>query len=427
MNYLQRFFLFVFSFLSLSMFFSPELAYSSFSAYENQISEESSESKVIKLQRLFLWLWLYNWEINGNFEDIKDELLDYQIKSWIITNYDDYGAWYFWVKTIEALESEYWDKFINLREEFLKMDKPEDGERYFYVTAYYSPIPGQERYSYSSSLWRYRTYEEAKKMQWNGTHWASWKPVFEWMLAWPRNYVFGTKLYLEWIGIWEIADRWWAIVNAWERGFEYDRIDVWMWYGDEWRIRAEKWWMRKVKWYIVDDTDENTLEFEESPVAKYKDLIVDAENPEIESVKNLQLLLKDVDLYSWDIDWDFDKVRNILINFQVDNWVIESEYDPVAGYFGSKTYVAFRKKFGDGIFVEKYIEPGYNIALSKVNKHKMRLLKNKLEWALDKKYNWNQDKINADKQKLKKVLNKLIEKSTKITQKNKLRYLEAIL
>jgi hypothetical protein len=35
------------------MFFNAELAYSSFSAYENQIFEESSEVKVRKLQEVF--------------------------------------------------------------------------------------------------------------------------------------------------------------------------------------------------------------------------------------------------------------------------------------------------------------------------------------------------------------------------------------
>gem|GEM_PF-5825520 len=53
MKYLQRFILILLSYFSLFMFFNAELAYSSFSAYENQIFEESSEVKVRKLQEVF--------------------------------------------------------------------------------------------------------------------------------------------------------------------------------------------------------------------------------------------------------------------------------------------------------------------------------------------------------------------------------------
>jgi hypothetical protein len=42
-----------------------------------------------------------------------------------------------------------------LREEYLKADEPSTDERYFYVTAYYTPIQGQSAYttgSYSSEI-----------------------------------------------------------------------------------------------------------------------------------------------------------------------------------------------------------------------------------------------------------------------------------
>jgi len=98
---------------------------------------------------------------------------------------------------------------------------------YFVVTAYYSPLENQEYYL----TW---DYVSEKRLNWQWIRWASWKWVFSWMLAAPKNYKFWTKIYLEWLWIWVVEDRWWAIVNAWKRWYSSDRIDVWVWYGDEW-------------------------------------------------------------------------------------------------------------------------------------------------------------------------------------------------
>jgi len=49
-----------------------------------------------------------------------------------------------------------------------------DEETYFVTTAYYSPVENQIRYSYSSNLWRYRTFEEEKLLQWEWHTTASW-------------------------------------------------------------------------------------------------------------------------------------------------------------------------------------------------------------------------------------------------------------
>lgn len=405
MKYLQRFILILLSYFSLFMFFNAELAYSSFSAYENQIFEESSEVKVRKLQEVFSGLWLYNWVIDWNYKSIEWNLLDYQKRAWIIIEDDDHWAWYFWNKTIEALEKEYWEKFLQLKETYLKIEKPSLDERYFYVTAYYSPVPWQQKYT----TW---SYEWDVRLNWEWKHTASWKEVFSWLMAAPRNYAFGTKIYLEWMWIWSVEDRWWAIVNAWERWHEYDRIDVWMWYWDEWLQRALKWWTRKIKWYVVDNNQQITIEFDESPITKYRWLVVDAKEPEDNSVKKLQELLKETWLYTWVADWDYLKVKNILIKYQLDSWVIDSEYDEEAGYFWEKTYAVFRKNFWlswDWIFIAKYIEAWAYSELSLLEKAKIDAMKAKLELLLEKKYKWDDLKIN----KFKKSLALSIEKSVK--------------
>lgn len=119
-------------------------------------------------------------------------------------------------------------------------------ERTFVVTAYYSPKSGQAFY-YKD------TYEAEKILNWEWLYGASWKPVFNWMLAAPSSYNFGGLLYFPTLGwIWEIADRWWAIVHAWEQWQNYDRIDIWMWTGELWLVKALVFGKQTITWYYCD-------------------------------------------------------------------------------------------------------------------------------------------------------------------------------
>src|SRR3990167_3854949 len=91
----------------------------------------------------------------------------------------------------------------------------------FIVTGYYSPLPGQEHYVTGS-------YESDVYLNGRGTNGASGSEVFPGMLAAPKSYPFGFKIDIPGVGISEIQDRGGAIVNAGERGHEYDRLDIWM-------------------------------------------------------------------------------------------------------------------------------------------------------------------------------------------------------
>jgi hypothetical protein len=59
------------------------------------------------------------------------------------------------------------------------------------------------------------------------------------------------------------------------------------------------------------------MEFDESPVAKYANLKLDASAPNTEDVKKLQNLFMDVGLYSGEITGNFADVKNILIDYQL--------------------------------------------------------------------------------------------------------------
>jgi len=113
----------------------------------------------------------------------------------------------------------------------------------FRVTSYYSPLPDQDYYG---------QHNFAKEVRLNGqwTHGASWRAVFNWMVAAGSNYQFGTKIYFPWWGIGQVEDRGQAIVHKWERNQRFDRIDIWAWAGTEWLRRALSFGVQYIDWYV---------------------------------------------------------------------------------------------------------------------------------------------------------------------------------
>lgn len=118
----------------------------------------------------------------------------------------------------------------------------------FKISAYYSPLPCQDRYATGS-------YEGDIRLNGNGTNGADGTPVYPGMIAAPKTYAFGTKMNIPGIGIVAVHDRGGAIVASNSAGV-YDRLDVWMGYGDVGLKRALNWGKRDVDVVMYGVTDE---------------------------------------------------------------------------------------------------------------------------------------------------------------------------
>ena len=112
-------------------------------------------------------------------------------------------------------------------------------EQTFVISAYYSPLPCQEKYATGS-------YEADIRLNGHGIHGADGTSVYPGMIAAPKTFYFGTKLHIPGVGIVAVHDRGGAIVPAEERGNSYDRLDIWMGYGDKGLKRALGWGKRTV-------------------------------------------------------------------------------------------------------------------------------------------------------------------------------------
>lgn len=283
----------------------------------------------------------------------------------------------------------------------------EENEKYFMVTAYYSPTPEQKYYS----TWNY---EDEIKLNWSWIRWASWKPVFSWMLAWPKEYAFWTKIDFEWLWVWSIEDRWWAILSAWNGSLSNDRIDIWVWSGYEWLSRAMYWWRRKVKWTILPSDSDITLDLNKITnynkkeelknnivlintwslvsntwtielskntsswiiilntstwiletsrtysgysvvntwsIVKKQDFNFELSLSTPDQIKDLQEILTNLKYYTWSIDWSYKSIQKVILDFQISKNLIKTKKDIWAWIFGPKTrenlkneYLSFLEK-----------------------------------------------------------------------------------
>lgn len=241
---------------------------------------------------------------------------------------------------------------INFMSVFADNSENEGELKKFIVTAYYSPTIDQSIYL----KWNYES-EIALNGEW--IKWASWKDVYSWMLAAPKTYSFWTKIYLDWIWIWTVDDRWWAIVWSWSRGYDWDRIDIWMWYWENGLKRALTWWKREIYWKIInneDTSDYSFIDLEKFKIWKISlralkndvfvwinsgDTVIPdkiGKNSNETDIKKIQEILKNLWFYDWDIDWKYSRfLIDAIADFQISNNLVKSSFEPEAWFFWPKT------------------------------------------------------------------------------------------
>lgn len=271
----------------------------------------------------------------------------------------------------------------------------QEAKKLYIVTAYYSPLPDQKVYL----RW---SYEADIKLNWAWIAWASWKKVFPGMLAAPKSYSFWTKVFLEWFWVWEVADRWWAIITLENWDTKVDRIDIWMWKWEEGLKRALSWGKRKIYGYTLTNTTEVSVDLAKFPApdsaiknlsqSQKEEIGILSENvwinSPLEKIKELQEILKEMWIYSGEIDWVYStNFKKLVANYQLKEWLIDSTSDIRAWYTWVKTraslkvnYAVYKKKNEEQILlVKQEAERQQKLALAKEEK------KAKLEKEIIKK------------------------------------------
>lgn len=116
------------------------------------------------------------------------------------------------------------------------------------TTAYYSPVAGQRRYV-TGSL------EGDREVNGQGFRTADGTEPQPGVIAAPRSYEFGTKLYLEGAGLCTVRDR-----GGWIRHRRgQDRLDIWTGSGDIGRQNAENWGVQELVAMVFLEGDESDI------------------------------------------------------------------------------------------------------------------------------------------------------------------------
>jgi len=161
------------------------------------------------------------------------------------------------------------------------------------------------------------------------------------MLAAPKKYPFGTKIYIEGYGVWEVADRWGAIVSTDDhetRWYEYDRIDIWMGYGEAGLARALSVWKKTIcnSMVLEDDTTQVTIDITRvssanlaTRISKKQPINIYASDigpkSSIEDVAVLHSYLHELGLYDAEINsrYNKDTIKWVYL-FQYRNKIVTS-------------------------------------------------------------------------------------------------------
>jgi peptidoglycan hydrolase-like protein with peptidoglycan-binding domain/3D (Asp-Asp-Asp) domain-containing protein len=224
--------------------------------------------------------------------------------------------------------------------------------RKFLVTGYYSPLPDQPFYVRGS-------YEADVRLNGRGTNGADGSQVYIGMLAAPKTYSFGTKIFIPGLGIGGIHDRGGAIIT----GKDYDRIDVWMGRGEEGLARALNWGARVVQGEIYDDFAdvEEAIDYSwigstlpEKMVNRLKGKTL--QNPAVfdkpmteksgkDDIEQLQEALTTFGYYHGAIDGVYSAdTRGAVVAFQLTEGVIPNSNSQGAGNFGPKTRAVLKER-----------------------------------------------------------------------------------
>ena len=179
----------------------------------------------------------------------------------------------------------------------------------FIATAYYSPTPDQAKY-YTG------TYAGDLSLNGGSGKASDGTPVYVGMVAAPKNYTFGTKINLDGIGVVSVHDRGGAI----GAGDGYDRIDIWMGYGDAGLARTLAWGRREITGTIVDNGTSVSLDLE--------NILNNAPKPGDLALKKLQAIGYNTSGRTF---------SDVILQFQLDYGVISSRTDAGAGNYGPKT------------------------------------------------------------------------------------------
>lgn len=193
-----------------------------------------------------------------------------------------------------------------------------------------------------------------------------------------------------------VDDRGGAIVSSGSRGYDADRLDIWMGQGEEGLRRALSWGKRSVTGKIIGDdeaADQKVIDFSRVKIARINAAVYKKQQAERDSevtevanifntlidrntnpdkIKELQIILSRLSYYTGDIDGKYSKsIENAIYNFQMETGLVLSKKTLGAGFYGTKTRAKLQEIYA--LYTEnekKRVAEEARIALAKAQEEK---------------------------------------------------------
>ncbi|MDP3976211.1 MAG: peptidoglycan-binding protein [bacterium] len=203
--------------------------------------------------------------------------------------------------------------------------------RTFIVTAYYSPLPEQSFYMKGNL-------EADTRLNGNGVMGADLTPVYDGMIAAPRNYAFGTQVDCGSYFVGTVHDRGGAIVNAGVRTNAYDRLDVWTGHGEQGLLTALSWGRRTLTCTVYPPGHGPLQQFVNLPQSNLaglaKKLIAKTKTIFNQTVTSYTVPPQYLERFT---QLGYEDSKQAIIAFQLRHQIIPSPEVEVAGLFGPGT------------------------------------------------------------------------------------------
>lgn len=252
-------------------------------------------------------------------------------------------------------------------------------KKVFVVTAYYSPEKNQPFYY----KWNYK---DEVILNGEGIKWASGKKVFNGMLAAPASYAFGSAVIFPGFGVWKVEDRWWAIVEAGNRWYSNDRIDIWFGKGTEGLVRALTFWKRTLTGYLCNIEAQKKLDlrvwFSYDTVPFYKNFFdmtlrikemqLGRKDPRVFALQKYLTKLGFMQTHQMTSSFD-ETTKSALCDYQVSRFMLKKD-DPSCWIYGPRTRQILKLEVQTkGLLPENYRAQGtFNDVLKYVKLQQLR-------------------------------------------------------
>ncbi|HMT01070.1 MAG TPA: peptidoglycan-binding protein [Candidatus Absconditabacterales bacterium] len=249
----------------------------------------------------------------------------------------------------------------------------------FVVTAYYSPEKDQPFY-YKGN------YKDEVILNGEGLKGASGKKVFNGMLAAPATYSFGNAVIFPGFGVGKVEDRGGAIVEAGNRGYTNDRIDIWFGKGTEGLVKALTFGKRTLTGYLCDIEAQKKLDlhigfsYDTIPFYKnffdmtlrIKEMQFGRKDPRVFALQKYLVKLGFMETNQMTSSFD-ETTKASLCSYQVARFLLKKD-DPSCGIYGPRTRQVLKLEAQTkGLLPENYRAQGtFNDVLKYVKLQQLR-------------------------------------------------------